>query len=123
MPLLGLIGGVGMAIPWGFINKMQSGHFQAMPSAGGVNLYLGNRRGADGMSVTLESLYVNITIVMRTLWKCGRARNTRRPCARQGRQPDTDPMAVSKYWTERAIDEIKAGPGRLARARWRKNAG
>src|SRR5580658_2823203 len=48
-PLLGLIGGVVMGIPWGFVNKLQSDRFQAIPSAGGVNLFLGNRRTADGM--------------------------------------------------------------------------
>ena len=50
LPLLGLIGGAVMAIPWGFVNKMQSDHFMVMPSEGGVNLYLGNKRTADGMS-------------------------------------------------------------------------
>src|SRR5580658_1944520 len=33
-PLMGLVGGVAMGIPWGFINKLQSDHFQAIPSAG-----------------------------------------------------------------------------------------
>ena len=28
----------------------------------------------------------------------------------QGREPDTDPMAISRYWTHRALDEIKADP-------------
>src|SRR5208283_755415 len=49
LPLLALIGGVVMGIPWGFVNKMQSGHFHVIPSAGGANLYLGNKRTADGM--------------------------------------------------------------------------
>ena len=31
LPLLGLIGGAAMAIPWGFVNKMQSDHFMVMP--------------------------------------------------------------------------------------------
>jgi Tfp pilus assembly protein PilF len=28
----------------------------------------------------------------------------------QGRQPDTNPMAISQYWTQRTIGEIKAAP-------------
>jgi Tfp pilus assembly protein PilF len=109
LPLLGLIGGVGMAIPWGFVNKMQSDHFQVMPGAGGVNLYLGNKRTADGMEpeqerrVTYGERYEDSGEV----W----AREEYAAAMRaQGRQPDANPMAVSKYWTGRAIAEIKAAP-------------
>jgi Flp pilus assembly protein TadD len=108
-PLLGLIGGVGMAIPWGFVNKMQSDRFQVMPSAGGVNLYLGNKRTADGMApeqerrVTYGERYEDSGEV----W----AREEYAAALRaQGRQPEANPMAVSKYWTGRAIAEIKAAP-------------
>ena len=48
-PLLGLAGALGMMIAWGFINMKQSDHFRLLPNQGGVNLYLGNRRGADGI--------------------------------------------------------------------------
>jgi tetratricopeptide (TPR) repeat protein len=109
LPLLGLIGGVAMAIPWGFVNKMQSDHFQVMPGAGGVNLYLGNKRTADGMEpeqerrVTYGERYEDSGEV----W----ARQEYAAAMRaQGRRPDANPMAVSKYWTGRAIAEIKAAP-------------
>jgi Flp pilus assembly protein TadD len=109
LPLLGLVGGLAMAIPWGFVNKMQSDHFQVMPSAGGVNLYFGNKRTADGMEpeqgrrVTYGERYEDSGEV----W----AREEYAAAMRaEGRQPDTNPMAVSKYWTGRAIDEIKADP-------------
>jgi tetratricopeptide (TPR) repeat protein len=108
-PLLGLVGGLGMAIPWGFVNKMQSDHYQVIPSAGGVNLYLGNKRTADGMvpeqerRVTYGDRYEDSGEV----W----AREEYAAALRaQGRQPDTNPMAVSRYWTQRAIGEIKAAP-------------
>ena len=39
-----------MAVPWGFVNKLQSDHFMLMPSEGGANLYLGNQRTTDGMT-------------------------------------------------------------------------
>ncbi len=109
LPLLGLIGGVAMAIPWGFVNKMQYDHFLVVPSAGGVNLYLGNKRTADGMvpeqerRVTYGERYEDSGEV----W----ARQEYAAAMRaQGRQPETDPMAVSKYWTGRAIGEIRAAP-------------
>ncbi len=98
-----------MAIPWGFVNKMQSDHFQVVPSAGGVNLYFGNKRAADGMApeqgrrVTYGGRYEDSGEV----W----AREEYAAALRaQGRQPDANPMAVSKYWTGRAIGEIKAAP-------------
>ena len=119
LPLLGLIGGVIMAVPWGFINRVQSDHFQVMPSAGGVNLYFGNRRGADGMQpeqgrrVTYGERYEDSGEV----W----AREVYEAAMRaQGLRPETDPMAVSKYWTGRAIGEIKAAPAAWLRLMGRK---
>jgi Tfp pilus assembly protein PilF len=109
LPLLGLLGGVAMAIPWGFVNKMQSDHFQVIPSAGGVNFYFGNKRTADGMvpeqerRVTYGDRYEDSGEV----W----AREEYAAALRaQGRRPQTDPMTVSKYWTARALGEIKAAP-------------
>jgi tetratricopeptide (TPR) repeat protein len=108
-PLLALLGGVAMGVPWGFINKMQSDHFQAIPSSGGVNLYLGNKRTSDGMEpeqerrVTYGERYEDSVEV----W----ARQEYEAAMRaQGRQPDTNPIAISQYWTHRAIGEIKAAP-------------
>jgi Tfp pilus assembly protein PilF len=107
--LLGLLGAVLMAIPWGFINKRQSTGFQWLPSAGGVNLYLGNMRDADGMvpeqarRVTYGERYEDSV----EIW----AREEYEAAMRaQHRQPEDSPMAVSKYWTHRAIEEIRADP-------------
>jgi tetratricopeptide (TPR) repeat protein len=108
-PLLGLLGGVVMGLPWGFVNKMQSGHFQAIPSAGGVNFYLGNKHTGNGMvpeqerRVTYGERYEDSG----EIW----AREEYEAAMRtQGRQPETDSMAVSKYWTRRALGEIRAAP-------------
>jgi Tfp pilus assembly protein PilF len=108
LPLLGLIGGAVMGIPWGFVNDMQSGHFQVIPSAGGVNFYLGNRRTADGITMELGR---RVSYTEREdsveVW----ARQEYEAAMRaQGRQPSTDPRAVSQYWTHRGLDEIKADP-------------
>jgi Flp pilus assembly protein TadD len=119
LPLLGLIGAVVMAIPWGFVNKMQSDHFMVMPSEGGVNLYLGNKRTADGMAPEQER---RVTYGRRyedsvEIW----AREGYEAAMRaQGLPPEKNPMAVSKYWTGRAIDEIKAAPDAWLRLLARK---
>ena len=109
LPLAGLAGGLLMAIPWGFVNKMQSNRFQPMPSEGGVNLYLGNKRTADGMVVRLNRRvsYSNRYEDSVEIW----AREGYQAAMReQGRVPEDNPMAVSHYWMQRAIDEIKAAP-------------
>jgi Flp pilus assembly protein TadD len=119
LPLLGLAGALAMALPWGFVNQRQSGHFQMIPSAGGVNFYLGNKRGADGMTpeqgrrVTYGERYEDSVEV----W----ARQEYEAAMRaEGRTPDDNPMAVSKYWTGRAVEEIKADPAAWLRLMARK---
>ncbi len=109
LPLLGLAGALGMAIPWGVVNMRQSDHFHLIPNAGGVALYLGNKRTADGMvpeqerRITYGERYQDSV----ETW----AREDYEAAMRaQGRQPDTDPMAISRYWTRRTADEIKADP-------------
>jgi tetratricopeptide (TPR) repeat protein len=114
LPLLGLLGAFAMAIPWGVINMRQSDHFHLLPNAGGVNLYLGNKRTADGMvpeqgrRITSDQRYNDSVEV----W----AREEYETAMRaQGRQPETDPMAISRYWTHRTIDEIRLDPARWVR--------
>lgn len=110
LPLLGLLGVFAMMIPWGIVNMGQSDHFHLIPNAGGVNLYLGNKRTADGMvprqerraSSSGEHYEDSVEVWAREEYEASERA--------QGRQPDTDPMAVSKYWTRRALDEIKADP-------------
>lgn len=110
LPLLALVGGVVMAVPWGFVNKMQSDHFLVLPANGGANLYLGNKRTADGMvpeqerRVTYGERYED----SEEIW----ARQEYRAAMRaRGQEPDTNPIAVSRYWTKRALAEIAAAPG------------
>ncbi len=110
LPLLGLLGAFGMMIPWGIVNLRQSDHFHLIPNAGGVNLFLGNKRTADGMvprqerRVSASDEHYEDSV---EVW----AREEYAAVERaQGREPDTDPMAISRYWTHRALDEIKANP-------------
>ena len=108
-PLLGLIGGLAMAVPWGFVNKMQSDHFQVMPSAGGVNLYLGNQRGADGIKVALDR-YVSYKDGYEDPVEVWAREEYVAALRAQGRPAEATPMAISQYWTRRTISEIKADP-------------
>lgn len=121
IPALGLAGVLGMAIPWGWVNLRQSDRFQLLPNQGGVNLYLGNKRTADGMTpeqdrrITTGERYEDSVEV----W----AREEYAAAMRaQGREPSADPMAISSYWTHRALEEIKAAPGAwlrlLAKKSW-----
>jgi hypothetical protein len=108
-----------MAIPWGFVNLHQSDHFHLLPNAGGVALYCGNKRSADGMTPEQE----------RRIYSGDRYQDSIETWAReeyetamrsQGRTPDTDPMAISRFWTQRTFDEIKAAPGTWFRLMARK---
>lgn len=110
LPLAGLIGVFIMLVPWGVVNMKQSNYFHLIPSAGGVNLYLGNNRKADGM-VPRQSRRANISGEHYEdsveVW----AREEYAAAERaQGRVPSADPMAVSRYWTRRTLKEIKADP-------------
>jgi tetratricopeptide (TPR) repeat protein len=108
-PMCGLLGGLLMGLAWGFINKMQSDHFQVIPSAGGFNLYLGNKRTADGMTLELDR-YVNYNERFEDPVEVWAREKYEENMRAQGRQPDTDPMAMSRYWTAQAIGDIKAAP-------------
>jgi tetratricopeptide (TPR) repeat protein len=103
-----------MAVLWGFINLRQSEHFQLLPNQGGVALYLGNKRTADGMTpeqdrrITTGARYEDSIEV----W----AREEYAAAMRaQGREPSPEPMAISHYWTQRTKEEIRADP-----VRWMK---
>jgi 4-amino-4-deoxy-L-arabinose transferase-like glycosyltransferase/Tfp pilus assembly protein PilF len=118
-PLWGLLGAALMAVPWGFVNKMQSDRFQIIPSAGGVNFYLGNRRGADGMQpeqgrrVTYGERYEDSV----EIW----AREEYEAAMRaEGRTAETSPAAISRYWSQRGWAEIKADPAAWCRLMGRK---
>jgi len=109
LPLLGLVGALGMTIPWAFINMKQSDHFHLLPNAGGVALYLGNKRTADGMVPEQERRITSGERYQDSVEVWAREEYEAAMLA-QGRKPETDPMAISKYWTQRTVDEINAAP-------------
>ena len=124
LPLLGLVGALVMMIPWGIINLRQVDRFHLVTNAGGVNFYFGNRRGADGMFghdvVTALSELSQSNAIIATTTANERYEDLVEVWARQqyaasmraqNRPVESDPKAISEYWTQRAVDEIKADPG------------
>lgn len=94
------------------LRAQHGGGFQLLPSAGGVNLYLGNERGADGIvprqdrPVTYGEQYRDsVAVFAEQEFEAARAR---------GEVEGTGARAISRYWTGRAIREVTADPlGRL----------
>ena len=109
LPLLGLAGGLAMAVPWAVFNMRQSDHFHLVPNAGGVNLYLGNKRTADGM-VPRQERYISYGDRYQDSVETWARQEYEAAMRAEGRAPDTDPMAISRFWTRRAVDEIRAAP-------------
>jgi tetratricopeptide (TPR) repeat protein len=120
-PLLGLAGGLAMAVPWGLVNMKQMDHFHLLPNAGGVALYLGNKRTADGMVPEQERRITSGERYEDSIEVWAREEYEAAMHA-QGRQPDSDPMAISKYWTAQTFKEIHAAPmawlGLVAKKCW-----
>jgi tetratricopeptide (TPR) repeat protein len=96
---------------FGFVNQAQSGRFQLVTSAGGINFYVGNNRTADGMiprvaySTTYEGEYRDSIAEFSVV-------EYRRAMAEAGLPASDDPNVISRYWTERTVEEIRADPVR-----------
>jgi tetratricopeptide (TPR) repeat protein len=72
-------------------------------SQGGINLYIGNHEGADGLSAVLpEPLGFN--------WRMAQVTSI----AEQEMHRSLKPGELSSYWTGRAIDWILSNPGKSA---------
>ena len=85
------------------------GDFRLLPTAGGVNLYLGNERGADGM-VPRQDRHAVYGDVYRDSVQLFAAEEFEREKGRNG-----TPREVSRYWVARTASEFAADPlGRLA---------
>jgi Flp pilus assembly protein TadD len=104
-------------LPFGFANALQTGRYQVLTAAGGINFYLGNRGGADGMTPVQD----------RSVSYAGPYDDPVRVYAEQEYQrihpsapPRPDPAAVSRYWQQSGINEIRAAPGDWLRLMLRK---
>ncbi len=96
---------------FGLFQKPHFGRFQLLPGAGGVNFYLGNKQGADGMiprqdlAVTYAEGYRDSVQVF-ARQEYARARSLSPTQAAAVPAPD-----ISRYWLGRGLDEIVGAPG------------
>ncbi len=82
-----------------------TGRFGLLPSAGGVNLYLGNKQGADGM-VPRQDWQVTYAETYRDSVEVFAAEGFRRAHP----EATPTPAAISQYWRKRAVAEVTAQP-------------
>jgi Tfp pilus assembly protein PilF len=109
IPLMGLLGALLMAVPWGLVNMKQMDYFHLLPNAGGVALYCGNKRTADGM-VPEQDRRVSSGERYEDSIEVWARQEYEQAMLKEGRKPDSDPMAISRYWTAQTLHEIKADP-------------
>ena len=119
IPLGGIAGALAMMVFWGFVHIPQTGQFQLIPSQGGLNLYLGNHRNADGMIPEQEWAVSYSGDAYRDSLAVFAEQEFQRET---GQDPAANPMAVSHYWTRKGLSEIKADPvrwlGLMAKKSW-----
>ena len=81
------------------------GRFELLPSQGGVNLYLGNKNGADGMiprqgeATSYGDQYRDSV----QLW-------SEAVFLRERGRPPASPAELSRFWTAKTVGEISAAP-------------
>ncbi|MEE8526506.1 MAG: hypothetical protein V3T72_21435 [Thermoanaerobaculia bacterium] len=112
--LLPLAGAAAVLLAFAVVQWKLVGHFQLLPSSGGINFYLGNKLGADGMvprqdqSVTYGEEYRDSVEVFATTVYL-------QELERDGVPPSAEPPSpgrISRYWLRRASGEIRRDPGR-----------
>ncbi len=109
-----LAGALATLAAFGLVHQGLAGRFQLVAGAGGVNFYLGNKAGADGMvprqdrRVTYGEEYRDSVQVF--------AEELYREELGEGASGDGDgvpaPDEVSRYWLGRAVEDIAADPWR-----------
>lgn len=110
-PRFAVAAGLGLLLCLAAFGALQRPHFerfQLLPGSGGVNFYLGNKRGADGMVPRQD----------RRVTYAGDYRDSVQVFARQeyARAAGVDPMSpsarrISRWWLRRGLSEIAADPG------------
>ncbi|MCG8460023.1 MAG: hypothetical protein MI919_27390, partial [Holophagales bacterium] len=106
--LAGLLLTLATAATW---QASHVGHLTLLPGAGGVNLYLGNERGADGM-VPRQDRQASYGNTYRDSVQLFAEEVYREQTG--DRSPRPEPGAISRFWIHRALEEVRADPsGRL----------
>ena len=100
-----LAGAVAALFVFGLLQGRYSGRFQWLGGSGGVNLYLGNERGADGM-VPRQDRHVTYG---------DEYRDSVQVFAAEVYHEETGAGApsegISRFWLRRTFDEVRADPG------------
>lgn len=111
--LWALVGIVVVQVAFGFVNKQQSGRFQLVTSAGGINFYVGNNPRADGMipkaaySTTYTGQYQDSIAEFAEV-------AYRKKMEERGEIPSDDPSEISDFWYAETWREIRGDRGRWA---------
>ena len=120
-PALALAGALATLLVAGLALAPLAGRFQLVGGAGGVNLYLGNKRGADG-AIPRQDRPAHYGHEYRDTVQLFADEEYRRALAARGEPVTerTDPGAVSRYWLGRTGTEVAADPGAWLRLTARK---
>lgn len=117
MTAMAVLGCVTMLASFGLAQRSLIGRFQWLPQSGGINLYLGNKQGADGMQPRQDQ-WVSYGDVYRDSVQVFAEQVYRQ---RTGQTTEeVDPAVVSHYWLRQTIDEVRADPAAWGRLMLRK---
>lgn len=96
------------------------GHWQLLPTASGINFYLGNKAGADGRTPRQDAAATYATDYRDSVEAFAEAGY--RQAHQVPPEATVDPRQVSSYWRQRGWREIAAEPGRWLGLMLRKAA-
>ena len=106
LPLAAMLVGVSMPIAVVAVrNVVVAGDFVLIGNQGGINLYLGNNRQADGLTMIMPDIHPD----RMGDWSTFTRITDSLACVQAGRQ--LKPSEISSFWTGKAIDSVLAHPG------------
>ena len=111
-----LVGALLTMIAFAWAQKDLVGRFQLVAGAGGVNFYLGNKLGADGMiprqdrRVTYAEEYRDSVQIFATELYYEELENPSHPEGEDTEAPS--PSDISHYWLRRTFEDIRSDPAR-----------
>lgn len=120
--MIGLVAGLLVQTCGAWLNSRVTGHWTWTGGAGGINFYVGNKRGADGM-IPRQEVFVTYEGDYRDSMQVA-AEKLYRERAGEAFEPDIspEPSAVSSFWFKEGWREIREAPGEwlslMARKLW-----
>ncbi len=113
-----LAGSLAALVCFAFLGRGLTGRFQLVAGSGGVNFYLGNKIGADGMiprqdrRVTYGDEYRDSVQVFAEQLYLEQNSRPRAGAASADALMAASPVEVSRFWLGRAVEDIAADPAR-----------